>query len=400
MRILMLCSSYPRFDSDSASIFLRHLAQALSRSGVKIHVLAPDHAEVDQSLLDPDIQISHFRYFPRSWQTLAYGSGILPNLKQHPVRWIQVPFFLIAMFYALLTVCRKHRPDVIHAHWVIPQGLIATLVGRILNIPVVTTAHGGDVFSLQGSFLAALKKYTLKNSQAWTANTNTTAFTMENLGKLNRPFIIPMGVDITRFNINHSATLSGVTKQQKDQIVLFVGRLVEKKGVVDLIQAFADLPAEQLNITELWIIGDGTEREKLEHKADSLKISHRVRFLGRLANDILPEYYSQADLFVAPSIVDRSGDTEGQGVVIIEAMASGVPVIAYETGGIKDVISNGDTGVLVAPYDITGLTNAITSLLKDKDARQRLAREGRNHVNRHYAWEVVARQFVELFSKL
>jgi glycosyltransferase involved in cell wall biosynthesis len=396
MRVLMLCSSYSRYATDSASIFLRRLAQALSREGAEIQVLAPDHILVDKSFFDPAIRLFHFRYFPRQWQALAYGSGILPNLRQNPWLWFQVPFFLLSMFFVLLLLCRRHRPDIIHAHWILPQGLIAICVGRILNIPVVTTAHGGDAFSLRGGILSALKRFALRHSQAWTANTKTTAAEVEKLGEMSAPHIVPMGVDIEQFCI---PVTPPTNTGNKKTVVLFVGRLVEKKGVADLLKAFASLPENQLAKTELRVIGDGTERHNLETLARILNIdSSSISFLGRMSHDALPAYYASADLFVAPSIIDRSGDTEGQGVVLIEAMASGLPVIAYKTGGIQDVINHGDTGILVTPRDIQGLSNAIGTLLQDSNLRQRLGLAGRRHAQSHFAWEVVAKQFLEIFS--
>ena len=396
MRVLMLCSSYPRYAADSASIFLRHLALALSRGGADIQVLAPDHSLVNKSSLDPAIRLFHFRYFPRRWQTLAYGSGILPNLRQNPWRWFQVPFFLFSMFFVLLLLCRRNRPDIIHAHWILPQGLIAICVGKILNIPVVTTAHGGDAFSLRGGILASLKRFTLRHSRAWTANTRTTAAEVEKLGELSAPRIVPMGVDIEQFR-GPDTRVSEVTTHKKF-VILFVGRLVEKKGVADLIKAFASLPANQLSAAELRIIGDGTERSSLETLAKALNIDSRVCFLGRMPHDALPAHYARADLFVAPSIIDRSGDTEGQGVVLIEAMSSGLPIIAYKTGGIQDVINHGETGFLITPRDIQGLGNAIETLLQDCGLRHRLGQEGKHHAHRNYAWEVIAQQFLEVFS--
>jgi glycosyltransferase involved in cell wall biosynthesis len=388
MRVLMLCSSYPRFASDSASIFLRHLALALSKSGVDIQVLAPDHSLVDTSVIDPAIQINHFRYFPRRWQTLAYGSGILPNLRQRPLRWLQVPFFLLFMFIALLLSCRRNRPDIIHAHWIIPQGLIAVCVGTLLRIPVITTAHGSDAFSLRGRFLAALKHFVLRHSQAWTANTKATAGNVEH-GALNMPNIVPMGVDIFQFG-----NQAPVTTKRSKHIVLFVGRLVAAKGVSDLLEAFAALPAELRSETELWIIGEGSERTKLEQRAQTLKIDTSVRFLGRIPHDALPGYYATADLYVAPSII------EGQGVALIEAMASGLPVIAYETGGIRDVVSHEETGILIAPRDIQSLSKALVTLLQDSGLRRRLGRQGQHNSRQQYNWEAIAQQLIDVFSSV
>jgi len=400
MRILMLSSSYPLHATDSASIFLRHLALCLSRAGAEIQVLAPDHVLADESIQDPAIQLSHFRYLPRRWQTLAYGSGILPNLRRHPWRWFQVPFFMLSMSLALARLCRRTRPDVIHAHWILPQGLVAVFVGRLLHIPVVTTAHGGDAFSLRGGLLGSLKRYTLHHSQAWTANTRTTAAAVGVINNVTAPHIIPMGVDVGHFARHEANPAMPPIDKRGRYVILFVGRLVEKKGVFDLIEAFKQLPAEQLENTALWIIGDGTDRERLERLAGTLNINSRVCFFGRITNDELPAYYAAADIFVAPSIVDSSGDTEGQGVVIIEAMASGVPVVACKVGGIPDVITHEQTGLLVEPQNSPALSAAISRLLHDSDLRHQLSYVAQQRACQHYAWESIAKQFLSLFASI
>ena len=199
LTILFLTSSYPRNDTDNSSIFLRHLAKHLALQGAKVHVLAPHHSHVKRHTLDKNVTTHWFKYLPISWPTLTYGSGILPNLKKNLFLYLQVPFFLISLFFSLLFLCLKITPNVIHAHWIIPQGFIAVLVGKLLNIPVIATAHGGDAFSLNNSLLGQLKSFTLRHCKAWTSNTSATAQAFKTSSKLPHPTIIPMGVEIEHF---------------------------------------------------------------------------------------------------------------------------------------------------------------------------------------------------------
>ena len=184
LTILMVASSYPRFEGDTASIFLRNLAQHVARTGVRVHVLAPSDAQVRHDMDEQDVKIHYFRYFPKCSQMLAYGSGILPNIRRHPWLVVQIPFFLLSMFFALLMQSRKNQPQIIHAHWIVPVGFVAVLVGKLLKIPVIVTAHGGDAFGLQGGLLRVLKNFTVKQSQAWTANTQQTARAAFELGRV------------------------------------------------------------------------------------------------------------------------------------------------------------------------------------------------------------------------
>ena len=390
MRVLWLTSSYPRHPTDSASVFLRHLAQALSREGIDVHVLAPDHPTVEPAA--SPVPLHTFRYaFPRRRQKLAYGAGILPNLRRSPWLHAQIPGFVAAMAWAAWRLSHRLRPDLLHAHWILPQGAIATLLGNRLHLPVVITAHGGDAFSLNGRLLGGLKRWTLRHADAWTSNTRTTAAAT---GSPVAPTVIPMGVDWRRFARADPIPLS---EAGDSPIVLFVGRLVEKKGVADLLTAFASLPPS-LN-ARLWIVGDGSERQRLEDWARRLGIAARTRFFGRIPNEALPAYYAAAEVFVAPSVIDRRGDTEGQGVVLLEAMASGTAIVANRVGGIGEVIEDGITGLLAPAGDPAALSGKLAQALNDAALRRRLARRAREKA-RAYDWPVIARRFAGFYRTL
>lgn len=393
LKVLLLSSSYPRNKTDNSSIFLRYLAKNLVKQGVDIHVLAPDHSAVEKQLLDTGVKTHWFKYLPRRWQTLAYGSGILPNLKKNPLLYLQVPFFLISMFFYLLYLCKKLKPDVIHAHWIIPQGFIAVLVGKLFNIPVITTAHGGDAFSLNNNLLSRLKRFTIQHCQAWTSNTSATAQTFNSTTKA--PSIIPMGVEIEYFQ---AGLAKNIREKETRNIILFVGRLVEKKGVKYLIEAFNQLPAKTQQESVLWVIGDGGERAALEVQAKELGISN-IEFWGQVPNDQLPHYYAAASIFVAPSIIDSKSDTEGQGVILLEAMASNTPIISTSVGGIPEVITHGETGLLVQAKNPTELSTAIFSLLSNEELAKELTKNSQLNVEQNYAWPKVSEQFNFLFKQ-
>lgn len=398
LKILVLTSSYPRFKSDNASIFIRHLALHTQKRGGDVYVLAPDDLAVKAETLDQEVTVHYFRYFPRHWQRLAYGSGILPNIKKKPYLILQIPSFAVAMLLALWKLCLKIRPDVIHAHWIIPQGFIAAWVGWLLKIPVVATAHGGDAFALKRRGFQMLKNWTLKYSACWTANTHATANAIRrNDDTLPSPQIIPMGIDCRHFQSGNPERLH---LNLSSYILLFVGRLVEKKGVINLIKAFEQLPETLRLATTLWIIGDGSERRKLETRAKEKGLGKQVQFLGWIDNKDLPDYYAAADVFIAPSIEDSNGDTEGQGVVLLEALASKTPVVATRVGGIPEVLIHGKTGILVAPNQPRQLASAIRQLLENETLRQQLADAGAAWVTEKCDWSISGEQFAKIYQKL
>ncbi|MFQ5681788.1 MAG: glycosyltransferase [Candidatus Binatia bacterium] len=398
LRILMLVSSYPRTREDTASTFLRYLAESLTRRGHRVHVLAPADKQ-GGTFLEEEVTTHRFRYFLPRLQQLAYGSGILSNLRHKPWLWIQVPFFLISMTFSLLALIRKERPDLIHAHWVLPQGLVAVFAKRFFKIAVLTTAHGGDAFVFRGKLIGWLKRLVLARSNAWTSNTRATSDAFGPTAFLPTPCIIPMGVDVDQFSSGERTTLRR-RLSENETVVLFVGRLVEKKGGHDLLKAFSLLPPELRARTTLWVVGDGAYYTKLHQYAEDLGITNKVYFWGGESNQSLPKFYAAADLFVAPSIEAEGGDTEGQGVVLLEAFAARLCVVATRVGGISEVVADGRTGLLVEPHNPTELAAAMERLLRNPTLRVRLAENAFAKVREDYSWQTIAADFEALYRKI
>jgi glycosyltransferase involved in cell wall biosynthesis len=396
MKVLMVATSYPRFRGDTAAVFLQYLARAIGGAGHDVHVLAPDDPLAGSSVTDEGVDIHRFEYFPAKRHRLTYGSGILPNLRASRWVYLQVPFFLASLLVSLFVLARRIKPDVIHAHWIVPTGFVAVLVGRLLGIPVITTVHGGDAFSLRSSVFRWLKKFTLKNSAMWTSNTRSTAAAAARGFSIDAPKIIPMGVDVQLFASGNRA-LQRAGLGDRERIILFVGRLVEKKGCEVLIKAFRHVVGTSPDKIMLWIVGDGDEKQALMDLVEARGLSESVCFFGMQPNERLPDIYSAADLFVLPSIEDGKGDTEGQGVVLLEAMAGGVPVIASRVGGVEETIDEGTTGWLVKPSDPGALGERVSECLKSTRLRATVAESARSSVM-SYDWPVVAQSFVELFE--
>jgi len=393
--VVIVSSSYPRYSGDTASIFIKHLASALVNTGISVSVVAPGPGET-ADMTDNSPDVFRFRYFFPGLDRLSYGSGILPNLRRNPFLWVEVPFFVLAMFFKTLVIARRLRPDVIHAHWVLPQGLVALIVGFILDIPVITTTHGTDVFSLKNRFLVKLKRFVVRHSDAWTSNTDATASVLSDVRNETNYKKIPMGVDIGAFSKGDPSHLRDQCAENA-YIVLYVGRLIKMKGVDSLVKAFALLPLPIRDNAMLWIIGEGDQKGPLVDAAQSLGVENNVRFFGEIDHKVLPDYYAAADLFVGPSTTSNYGEAEGQGVVFAEAAASHLCVLATKSGGIPEVIVDGETGILVPPDDIDELSNQIARLLSNKELRDALASNAYSSVSRKFSWNTIANQFRELY---
>lgn len=396
LKVLILSSSYPRSTADSASVFLRYMADALAGRGLCIHVVAPAE-RTSSTAREGDVTVHRFQYFYTPWQKLAYGSGMPANLRRNPWLWLQVPFYLGAMVWAVLRVVRREKIQLIHAQWIVPQALAGVIARALFKIPLVTTAHGADVFAFRGRIAKYLKRAAVARSDCWTANTRATADALLAPGCTPAARIIPIGVDIGLFRSGSRA----LRRQRTDRafVVLFVGRLVEKKGCGDVLRAFALLPTAVKVASTLWIVGDGDQRSLLEQQARRLGLTESVRFWGTICNHELPDFYAAADLMVAPSHPAASGDNEGQGVVLLEAFAAGLCVLATRAGGIEEVITDGVTGILVEPQSPERLAQAIAALLKDPARRAALAANGHIEVQR-YGWLRVAGKFESVYREV
>ncbi len=393
LTVLMLTSSYPRDPEDPAGIFLRYMAESLARRGLEIHVLAPA-SERGGAGTEGGIHVHRFRYFTARLQKLAYGSGILSNLKRSPWLWLEVPFFIMMMGCSLLRLLRRERPDLIHAHWVLPQGLIAVSAKLFYKIPVVTTAHGSDVFALRGRLFDALRRLVLRRSDAWTSNSRATAGAAGEAPGVPAPHILPMGVHVKQFQGGRRTKLRADLPED-EFVLLFVGRLVEQKGGDNLFEAFRLLPATARAGTTLWVVGDGQDRGRLEQRARGLGVDGKVRFWGHVSNDLLPDFYAAADLLVAPS-----GSAEGQGVVLSEAFAAGLCVLATSVGGVAEMVEDGRTGVLVPPNDPGRLAAEMEKLLGNRALLKELSDNALARVQAGRGWEEITREFEELYRSV
>lgn len=395
LTVLFLASSYPRDLADAASVFLRDLADHLDQRSVKIHVLAPADGK-GGTRVEGQVTVHRFRYLPSARQKLAYGSGILPNLKRSPRLWLHVPFFVIAMTVKMFRLLAAERIDLIHAHWLLPQGLVGLIGARLSGAPLVVSTHGSDAFALRGRFLDRLKRWIIRLSDRWTANTAATAAAAAGEIKLPEPRIIPMGVDVAFFSRGDRTALRRAIPDQ-EYVVLFVGRLIENKGCGDLIEAVSLLPDEARSCTKLWIVGDGDERAQLERAARDFGVDGCTKFFGAVEHQRLRDFYAVADLVVVPSKPGSSGEAEGQNVVVLEAFAARACVIATRLGGIPSMVRDRVTGVLVESGNPRALAEVIESLLNDPDLRRFLSANAFADVAQ-YDWLCIASKFCDLYQ--
>lgn len=392
MRILVLTTSFPRWRNDSAASFIFDLHREMPG---ETHILAPHYAGAEMEETVDGLHIHRFRYWwPARWQRLCYGSGIMTNLRRRPWLVVQVPALLWAEYRAAARIVRRYRIELVHAHWILPQGFIASWVCR-RRIPFLVTAHGDDVPTAARGMKAWCARWVLRRATGCTANSHATAGAVTAAVPDVSPTIIPMGVDPKLFQTHSNANIFADEFHHHGPTILFVGRLVEKKGVSYLLEAFARV-LMQIPAVKLFIIGEGALHTALEERARTLHIANRVTFVGAIAHDELPAYYVGADVVVGPS---TSHGFEGLGVVFIEALASGTPVVASRVGGVSDIVRDGETGLLVSERNPDELSRAILKVLSDDSLRARFIAQGRQHVRQTFSWGVIHRQLYSLYQQ-
>jgi glycosyltransferase involved in cell wall biosynthesis len=326
-KLLVFTSTFPRWKNDTLPPHVYELSKRLT-SRFEVTVLAPHYPGAKEYEVMDGIRVHRFPYFIKRYETLACTGGILPQLRKNPLRYLQLPFFLLSAYKALQERIKKDKPDIIHAHWTLPQGFLAALA-RKNNTPLVITAHGADIFALK--WLTILKRFALRKADKITAVSESLSQSIRAIDSKLSPQIITMGVDTQIFSPKNKNDKIRRKYAIKGPFLLFVGRLEEKKGAEYIIKAMPFVLEKHSN-AKLIVIGSGTQEDSLRRLAQKMRLEKSVIFTGALPNTKLPAYYATADIFISPSIIAADGDREGTPVTIMEALSSGTPVVASGLG--------------------------------------------------------------------
>ena len=394
-RVLVLTSTFPRWPGDNEPPFVFELCRRLGDQ-FDVLVLAP-HAD-GAKLIERvgSIEIVRFRYFLPRWEKLAYQGGILANLKRNRWCYLLLPFFFLSQLFALRRILQHQHIDLIHAHWLIPQGLTVAIAGVFTKNmpPMICTSHGGDLLGLNGLLLTSIKRWVIRCSSLLAVVSHTMKDRALALGaKPERLRTVSMGVDTSALFTPDPAI------RRADNEILFVGRLVEKKGCTYLLEAVPEILRQHPD-THLSIVGSGPEVEALKQQASRLGIVHAVTFHDSVINAEIPDLYRRATIFVAPSIVASQGDQEGLGLVLVEALACECPVVASDLPAIRDVVIHENTGWLVPQKNPDAIVGAVVKLLAKPELRRQLAINGREHVIRNFDWSTVTARYAHLIDNL
>jgi glycosyltransferase involved in cell wall biosynthesis len=293
---------------------------------------------------------------------------------------------------------RALAPRLVYAHFA-PDGYAAMQLAEVLGVPLVTALHGYDVTisdevmsrtRLGRAYVQGRSRLQKTGALFISCSDFVRARGLAMGYPADRTIVHSIGVDVERFKP------PGMLRP-REKSVLFVGRLVEKKGCGSLIDAMAGVQ-RHCPKAELVVIGDGPLRADYETRAAALGV--RCRFLGVQPAAVVRDRMSRASVFCVPSVVAANGDAEGFGMVFIEAQAMGLPVVSTLSGGIPEAVKNGETGLLVAERDSAALAGAILRLMDDQDLWQRCSLAGRRNVVDHFDLVQQTGRLENLFERL
>lgn len=382
MRVLFLTHNYPRSPGDASGSFLQRLAHALRGEEIEVRVVAPASPGIPDHGNGDGIPVDRFHYAPRKYETLAYGGNMASQVKGSWGAKVKLLGFMGSEFTAAVRARRAFDPDVLHAHWWFPNGLVGTWTARMADKPLVTTLHGTDVrLARTVAFSRPGFRHVLQHSAAVTAVSQYLANEATEIVSGPTPSVAPMPVATDLFSPGGN--------RSKDRL-LFVGRLNTQKGIETLVRALSLTTSG----ASLDVVGDGPDDSRLKELATELGVGERVRWIGSLPQPKLSDYYRSATALVVPSI------NEGLGLVAVEAQLCETPVIAFDSGGLSDVVQNDRTGLLVREISAGALAASIDSLLGRPDRGASLGAAGRLHALATFAPESVARKYADIYRSV
>lgn len=391
--LLVLASTYPRWIGDPEPGFVHELCKRLTAQ-FHVTVVCPHAKGAPERETMEGVHVVRYRYAPDALETLVNDGGIVTNLKRAKWKWFLVPPFVLMQAWAAWRETRKVDIDVVHAHWLIPQGMIAAAIARLSrrSMRYLVTSHGADLYALNGRLLNVMKRAVIRQSAGVTVVSSAMVKQAASIGADTQKIaVIPMGVDLAdRFCIDESV-------QRSRNEILFVGRLVEKKGVRYLLEALS-LVKEQIPDVCLTIAGFGPDETALKAQVRALGLDSSVRFTGAIPQTDLPPMYRRAALFVAPFVQAASGDQEGLPVALMEAVACGCPVVAGDIAGIDDLLGDLKSEVCVDAVDVQALAAKICQELAQPENARRRAEQVRAHAADLVDWRHVAARYTGLID--
>lgn len=390
-KLLVLTSSYPGHVGDSSGSFVHQLSKRLTES-FDVVVLTPYSPNAPSTEKMDGVHVVRYRYWPT--QTLISNGEIMANLKLSPWMVIQVIPFLLGMTVSAMRLIHRHEIRLVHAHWLIPQGLVAAVCTWLYpSVRVLGTVHGGDYNGFSRGLKRRLLRWSVNSMDRITVVSHALRRGIEEVAPGLRSEVMPMGIDTQLFHPDKRDNGLKDRLNANGPLFLFVGGLVQRKGIIELIEAMPHVLTLRPEV-HLAIIGPGPLRDRMEQRCHELGISSAVTFLGAIPNRELPPYFASADIFILPS------HSEGFGLVYAEALSSGTLAIAADLPPVHDIIADNETGFFLEDHRPETIANKLIEVLHRNAAHASIKERGRQHVVANFDWTTVATKYSELLTNL
>ena len=381
-KILIVTTNFPRWKNDFRAPFIVEVAKALVKNGHQICVLTMHNpGSLEYEKFD-EIEVHRIRYAKDEDETLQIDSAGIPAAWKRGFSSKRKLFnFFINLSVGIIKYSRG--VDLIHANWTL-SGIAAFLSRPFHRLPYVVTVHGSDIYGIKANpGLRLPTKLALNNAKKVIAVSQDLKQTAIELGvQADKIIVIPTGVSLSAFPYNPNSARSPQ--------VLFVGSLIKRKGLNILLDAFSKIHSQFPNI-KLVIVGEGEEKSNILFQADNLNIASDIIYMGTKSQFEISQLMRESKVFVLPSL------EEGQGAVLVEAMASGTPCIGSRVGGIPGVIDS-STGLLFSPGNSDELARNLIVLLSDLELWNRLSINGRRKAESQYSWSTLADRIAKTYS--
>ncbi len=365
MKIAIITPMFPPKWIGGTEIATQAIARYLARNGNEVHVIT----SLDKGLMKESREDNFFA---------------------HRIDWPRIKFLgLVSFWIKCLFLLKKIRPDIAHSQS-IQMGPPCFFAKLFWGIPYVVYGRGFDIY-FPWKFKKTVSAIVLNNADAVIALSEDMKKRIQENYRKVKVFVVPNAINLEEFNIfSQRATRREIKIDEADDIVLFVGSLKVVKGIEYLIEAFKIISREIPAVSVL-LVGNGSERQKLEYIVKKAGLGHKVNFIGQVDNNKIPGYMAISDIFVLPSL------SEGFSVALLEAMASGLPIVATKVGGIPEVVEDTVNGFLVDPKNPEQIAEKVLLLLKNEKLRQNISENNKRKAQK-YSLKNKASKLLKIYS--
>ncbi|MBN1291346.1 MAG: glycosyltransferase [Candidatus Latescibacteria bacterium] len=406
MKVCTLTHTYPRFEGDINAPFVEHLMKHIAREDVEVSVLTAYDPAWNRTAGDHTIDLRTYRYvWPERLHILGYSRTIEGNVRFRKHVLALSPLLFLGAYRAFKRLVKEKKPDVLHAHWILPNGYIAAKVSQATGVPLLIQLHGSDIFTAEKNilfrkmarFAGSLARYIISPSPDLTQRLGKLGIDTGKIGLVPNTVEANFSTDVSDADALQLRKKLGIP--EGNTVVLAMGRMVYVKGFDYLLDAFRKV-AGQFHGVILVLAGGGVLFDEMKALTASLGIANRVIMPGPVMRDDVPKYFKMADIFVVPSIKHESGAVDGLPVVVPEAMAAGLPIIASNVGGIPVLVWDKQNGLLVPERNPDALASAIIELISDQGKRKEYGARSRRVIESSVNYDNVSRHFVQLYAAI